>query len=114
MIILPSLINDTVAMSTVIEIIALAKTQAVSRLHYTPVTGEIPTPEEFSFIFGKVNSANCTLETASRITQYTTYITTTTHVAAVRAYFETIISAHEAHRAHKLGSPPNLFGNPLV
>jgi hypothetical protein len=115
MIILPSLINDTVAMSTAIaEIIAIAKTQAVSRLHYTPVTGAIPSEEEFVYILGKVNVSNCTLETASRIAQFTSYMPMTTHVAAVRAYFTAIVSMHDAHRIRGWGAPPNLLGNPLA
>jgi hypothetical protein len=99
---------------SVSEIIALAKTQVISRSHYTPVTGAIPSEEEFAFIFGKVNVSNCTQETASCIVQFTTYIPTTTHVAAVRAYFEAIISMHDAYRIRGWGIPTNLLGNPLA
>jgi hypothetical protein len=99
---------------TIAEIKALAKTQAVSRLHYTPVTGAIPSEEEFAYILGKVSVTNCTHETASRIATFTTYMPMTIHVAAVRAYFEAIMSMHDAHRSRGWGTPPNLVGNPLA
>jgi hypothetical protein len=92
----------------------LAKKQEISRGFYTPVTGEIPSPEEFAFILGKVSVSNCTRETASRIAVFTTYIPMTSHVAAVRAYFEAIVSVHDAHRDRGWGAPPNLLGNPLT
>ena len=92
----------------------LAKKQEISRAFYTPVTGEIPSPEEFAFILGKVSVSNCTYETASRVVQFTTYMPMTSHVAAVRAYFEAIVSMHDAHRIRGYGAPPNLLGNPLT
>jgi hypothetical protein len=101
-------------MSTSVEIIAIAKTQAVSRLRYTPVTGDIPSELEFAYILGKVSVANCTYETASRIVQFTMYQPATIHVAAVRAYFTAIVSMHDAHCARGYGAPPNIIGNPLT